>query len=563
MRVAALGLVVGLLWSGSLGGVAAADDATFTGWVSSSGPVIRWHTFTVGSVGTIRATLSWDATAADLNLYLQDPLRRTVASARSLSRMPETLTASPTIMGTWWIGVRAASGAASYRLDISYPGEVWLDLGIVDRAADAGIAQVTRSWGTFVHDYDVDGDQDFLYNRHGGSAMLLYANDGTGRFTSVLPGLFPINDRHDCVWGDVNLDGFPDAYCAVGAGHPLYPPKVNELWLGGPDGTLTRAPEAWGAEDPLGRARQPALFDANGDGLLDLFVGNIYPRLDGQPSPNRFFIQDPPGAFRSAPEWGVDLEIGAACAEPADFDEDGSVDLAVCAFPAAGGLKLYRNVAGASFEDVAASQGVTGTWCDVHWADLNADGHMDLLLMSRTLFQIMLREPEGFRTAYRRGMDRAGCNIGGGGDRIATGDVNGDGYPDVYVLYSGYTTDAYNLPDVLLVNDGTGTGFARALLPTTSAGSGQSVAAIEADGDPATEFLVTNGRAKLQGPIQLLDVAGWRRPHPCSRRSWSVPARIRRAGRSSAARGTGRSPRRRSRARRRARSRAPRGARRS
>jgi hypothetical protein len=63
----------------------------------------------------------------------------------------------------------------------------------------------------------------------------------------------------------------------------------------------------------------------------------------------------------------------------------------------------------------------------------------------------------------------------------------------------------YNLPDVFLVNDGTGAGYVTTPIPQTSLGSGFSVAAIQADPDPEVEFLVTNGRGQHEGPIQLID----------------------------------------------------------
>lgn len=375
----------------------------------------------------------------------------------------------------------------------------------IDRAADAGIAQITTSYGTYVADYDQDGDQDFLYNRHSSSEMVLYANDGSGHFTQRLSGLFPINDRHDCAWGDVDRDGQPDTYCAVGAsgGNRI---KANELWLQRPDHTFVRAPDAWGADDPYGRGREPALLDVDGDGVLDLFVGNFYPRTDDLPTPNRLYLQDPAGTFRSAPGYGLDVQIGGQCAEPADFDGDGDTDLLVCAHGTGINVKLYRNEAGASFKDVAAAHGLTGQWCDALWTDLNLDGRLDLTLMNRKTFRVLKQRSDGtFATVYERSMNRAGCRFGGGGNRVAAGDVNGDGFPDLYVLYSGYTSGAYNLPDVFLVNDGTGAGFSTASLPQTSKGSGFSVAAIQADGDPPTEFLVTNGRGNLKGPIQLID----------------------------------------------------------
>jgi hypothetical protein len=127
-------------------------------------------------------------------------------------------------------------------------------------------------------------------------------------------------------------------------------------------------------------------------------------------------------------------------------------------------------------------------------------------MQNASTFQVMVQNEDGsFFRAYQRSMLKAGCKFGGGGNRVAAGDVNLDGYLDLYVVYSGYATGAYNLPDVFLMNDGTGTGFVTTPIPQTSAGSGFSVSSIQADADPQIEFLVTNGRGSFEGPIQLID----------------------------------------------------------
>lgn len=483
-------------------GPARADDATFTGSVSRT--VSQTHAFDVLSAGTIHAVLDWD-TSANLDLFLHDPAGTRVASATTNKTKPERITHEATAVGTWELRVKAKSGSASYALDVSYPGASTSDLVAVDRADEAGIAQITRSYGTYVADLDGDGDHDFWYNRHSGSEMLVYDNDGSGHFLARAPGLFPVNDRHDCSFADVDRNGSLDAYCALGASGGKRS-TANELWLQQPEAGFVLAPDAWGATDPDGRGRKPAWFDVNDDGLLDLFVGNYYPRPDEKPTPNRFYLQDPPGELRSAPEYGIDLEIGGQCAEPADFDRDGDVDLMVCAHGTEGGLKLYRNDGGTGFTDVASALGVTGRWCDAMWADLDVDGLLDIARMNAGTFEVMLGQSDGtYATVFSMSMEKSGCRFGGGGDRIEAADVNADGFPDLYVLYSGYASGAYNLPDVFLVNDGTARGYARAAIPQTDLGSGFSVATIEADGDGRLEFLVTNGRGTLEGPIQLID----------------------------------------------------------
>jgi hypothetical protein len=379
-------------------------------------------------------------------------------------------------------------------------------ISAVDRASGAGIAQVSISYGTYVRDFDRDGDKDFLYNRHAGSPMRLYVNNGSGHF-SLRSTAFPVNDRHDCVWAPLDKVARPDLYCVVGASGGRLT-KANELWLQRSDGSFRSVPGAWGATDPYGRGREPALFDFNNDGLLDLFVGNHYPRTDGRATPNRFYVQRTRGSFSLAPGYDINRQIGGQCAEPSDFDRDGFTDLMVCAYGQSGGLKLYRNISGREFRNVAPARGINGQWCDAMWVHLNGDRRPDLTMMSRAWFQVMLQRKDGrFIRVYQRSMRNAGCRFGAGGDKIAAGDVNRDGAADLYVLYSGYQQGNYNLPDVFLVNNGGGRGYTTASIPQTRAGSGFSVASIQADRDRPIEFLVTNGRGTFQGPLQLIDFA--------------------------------------------------------
>src|SRR5207245_2700878 len=85
---------------------------------------------------------------------------------------------------------------------------------------------------------------------------------------------------------------------------------------------------------------------------------------------------------------------------------------------------------------------------------------------------------------------------------VASGDVNGDGKQDLYVLQAG-NKSAGNVPDTMLVNNGTGEGYTKILIPEANAGAGMQVATLDYDRNGLMDFLVMNGRQRA-GPIQLI-----------------------------------------------------------
>jgi FG-GAP-like repeat len=82
------------------------------------------------------------------------------------------------------------------------------------------------------------------------------------------------------------------------------------------------------------------------------------------------------------------------------------------------------------------------------------------------------------------------------------GDVNGDHRPDIYVVQG--RNGSGNAPDVLLVNDGAGTGFTAEPIPEAASGVGDTAYAIDYDRNGLTDFVVLNGLEDDSGPIQLI-----------------------------------------------------------
>ncbi|MCX6256224.1 MAG: VCBS repeat-containing protein, partial [Bacteroidia bacterium] len=137
-----------------------------------------------------------------------------------------------------------------------------------------------------------------------------------------------------------------------------------------------------------------AFFDADGDGDLDLYVasgGNEFPESSSALS-DRLYINDGKGHFIKS---GQILPAGkyesTSCVQPADFDNDGDIDLfvGIRLRPFEYGLPvngyLLQNDGNGNFINVTdkIAQGLTGIGMitDMSWADVDNDGDQDIVIV--------------------------------------------------------------------------------------------------------------------------------------------------------------------------------------
>ncbi len=282
----------------------------------------------------------------------------------------------------------------------------------------------TMGSGVALFDYDSDGDLDIYLVNAGtlvpfaGEPDRLFRNDGALGFEDVTraAGLGVDGFGQGVAVADGDNDGDPDLYVTS------YGP--NALYRNNGDGTFTAV--AAGVEDPRWSA-SAAFGDVDGDGFLDLYVCNYLDfdrELLDRLIPQRFC------------EWkGLSVNCGPR------------------GFPHVSGA-LFRNRGDGTFEDRTAAAGLESLQAyplGAVFSDFDLDGDADLYVASDSTGNLLF-ENRGDGTFEDRSL-LSGASFSHAGEAQAgmgvdSGDVNGDGLPDLVV--SNFSDDY----DTLYLNQG-------------------------------------------------------------------------------------------------------------
>jgi hypothetical protein len=364
---------------------------------------------------------------------------------------------------------------------------------IRDVTGSVGLGEVVETWRGVVADFDGDGWDDLFYSRHLDDAprILLGGEDG---FFDAPASPMTLGDTHGCTTDDVDDDGALDLYCVWGRvrGSALW---RNELGLrvGHEDARL--ATDGNGALDPFGRGRVATFLHLDDDAYPELFIATDPIRVDAMPGPNRFFRNDG-GRLVPAPELGMDTPTNGKCVWAADADRDGDDDLFVCEDKPqdgrAHGVRFYRNEDGKLRERSGAVGIEPIDDIEVATAEVTGDKRPDLIQLSSDRLRISRGTRDGFALLYETPLRN--------GVAFATGDVNGDGLDDLFIVRG---TRGGNKPDVLLVSGAKGRRWTPVKIPYEKKGSGDDVLAIDHDKNGLTDFIVLNGR-RGPGRVQML-----------------------------------------------------------
>ncbi len=260
-------------------------------------------------------------------------------------------------------------------------------------------------------DFDNDGWIDlYVTDSHKGEPNRLYRNRGDGTFEDVgaQAGVANVNDdtgtSMDCVWGDYDNDGDLDLFVVKWGRDHLFRNNGDKTFT---DVTAQSFQNEKGDPgSPWANGCSAIWFDYNGDGRLDIYVGNYFDALDLWHLKHTHIMHD-------------------------DFEKARN----------AGRNFFFQNNGDGTFTEIATKLGMDdpGWTLSVGHGDVNNDGWPDIYCANDFgTDQLFLNQKDGtFRNVSINafGVDtKKGMNID-------FGDFDSDGWLDMYV--TNITTDEY------------------------------------------------------------------------------------------------------------------------
>ncbi|MCP3958699.1 MAG: CRTAC1 family protein [bacterium] len=371
---------------------------------------------------------------------------------------------------------------------------------IVDDAAkDYKAVHYDHGNGMAVADVDADGRLDIYFTNQVG-ANELWLNAGGGRFELSkesdvrLAGEISVTAS----FGDIDNDGDPDLFVTTAR-------FGNHLFENDGKGGFREITTSAGVAH-VGHSSAAVFFDYDRDGLLDLFVTNVgkytsekrgaadywvgYPdAFSGHLHPNRtetsiLYRNLGGNRFEDVSQATGLLDGGwSGDASPFDLDEDGWVDLYVPSMQ--GHDEVWRNIEGKKFARVGREHFPATPWgtMGIQIFDYDNDGRLDIYLtdMHTDMIEVLPPHKEKSKMPRQRRLEALATdgnhvlgnalfhNRGGGRFEevsdamnaenwwpwgLSSGDVNADGFLDVFITASMNYPWRYAINSLLLNNQG-------------------------------------------------------------------------------------------------------------
>ena len=388
-----------------------------------------------------------------------------------------------------------------------------------------------------IADVNGDGNNDIvssnfgIFPNTGGSDITILLGKGDGTLDEPTVGYSTGGSpRTSAIVEDFNGDGVPDVIIPDGKFGFVYMPGFG-------DGSFRSALDYFSPvpDNSGGHTQTITTADLNGDGYLDLVVGNC---CDGTLGIT-VFLSNPDGSLQPGKNYGSSGSLASVAI--ADFDGDKILDIAALNITG-DSVQIFKGNGDGTFTESAsyptsgtdASGLNNGPFIQMVTHDFNHDGHPDLAIAnfdSQNISVLLNDGSGGFHPASIFALP-------GNGQAIAVADVNNDGVFDLVV--TGYSTPGsasvllgnadgtfqapanpppalgYNLPGNIALADLDGDGKADLVVTVDDPVAGTGIAVAKGNGDgtfqPAVFFSTTLQSVTLAKPVpgsvQIADLNG-------------------------------------------------------
>ena len=301
-------------------------------------------------------------------------------------------------------------------------------------------------WSMSVADVDNDGHGDVLTGGYYNNIKVVrISNNGADFELSTMPG--PDLFAQCSNFADINNDGWLDAFVC-------HDDAESRIWGNNGDGTFSMADD-WIDMSTLPPSDNSGNYgsvwtDFDDDGDLDLYIAKCRQGVSDPTDPRRinalFVNLGNNNYVESAGSFGLKIGAQSWTAEFGDIDNDGDFDCFITNHDVPN--MLLENDGTGHFTDITASSGLPATAFPIQglMRDFDNDGYLDILVAGAS------------HHLFRNNGDKTFTEVDILSDlqmeSFALGDLNHDGYIDIYAGYADIYTSPGNDPDIIWLNDG-------------------------------------------------------------------------------------------------------------
>ena len=306
-----------------------------------------------------------------------------------------------------------------------------------------------NAWGMCLGDVDNNGFSDLLY---GGAYDDLHLYAFTAQTSYNQSDLGESLFLQGVNFADIDNDGNLDVFACHDDGPSL-------ILLGDGNGNFSLSSTEIDTDLPNGSDNSgnygSCFVDIDNDGDIDLYVAKCRQGVTDTTDYRRInilFENNGNGTYtENAAAWGINSSEQSWSADFGDIDNDGDMDLLMGQHTGEY-LELYVNNGNGTFSDITNSAGLSGIFpyhvIQTKMEDFDNDGFIDILVSGSSAYDIGMNNGDG--TFDFSGTTNIGCPM----NSFAIGDLNTDGFIDIYAVPGGYGSWNSSGSDSLYINDG-------------------------------------------------------------------------------------------------------------